>query len=117
MIQVECVTAALPTDVATAVNTQVQSLVASKYEILNVYPITVGDARYVSAMIVYNTTPATNTYVTQEALSNTLSSYAKKTEIPTIPTVPTKVSQLENDAGYITQSVADTLYEHKTTGG
>lgn len=31
-----------------------------------------------------------------------LSAYAKKSDIPTVPTVPTKVSELTNDAGYVT---------------
>ena len=38
-------------------------------------------------------------YVKTEALTTTLTSYAKKTDIPT---VPTKLSELANDSGYIT---------------
>lgn len=38
-------------------------------------------------------------YVKTEALTTTLTSYAKKTDIPT---VPTKLSELTNDSGYIT---------------
>lgn len=38
-------------------------------------------------------------YVKTEALTTTLTSYAKKTDIPT---VPTKLSELINDSGYIT---------------
>ena len=38
-------------------------------------------------------------YVKAEALTTTLTSYAKKTDIPS---VPTKLSELANDSGYIT---------------
>ena len=38
-------------------------------------------------------------YVKTEALTTTLTSYAKKTDIPS---VPTKLSELTNDSGYIT---------------
>lgn len=38
-------------------------------------------------------------YVKTEALTTTLTTYAKKTDIPT---VPTKLSELTNDSGYIT---------------
>lgn len=61
--------------------------------------------RWVSNQGYLKTVPAQ--YVTEDELSakgyakqNELSVYAKKTDIPT---VPTKVSQLENDKGYLTQ--------------
>ena len=49
------------------------------------------------------------------ALANDVG-YAKKTDIPAVPAVPTKVSQLTNDSGYITRSTADGLYVSKTEG-
>lgn len=61
--------------------------------------------RWVNNQGFLKTVPAQ--YVTEDELSakgyakqNDLSIYAKKTDIPT---VPTKVSQLENDKGYLTQ--------------
>lgn len=41
---------------------------------------------------------------------------AQKTDIPAVPTAPTKASQLTNDSGYITRSTADGLYVSKTDG-
>lgn len=69
-----------------------------------------------------------SSYVTKEELnaaidSIDLSSYALKTEIPSldgyakttdIPTVPTKVSELENDSGYLTEHQDLSAYALKT---
>ena len=54
--------------------------------------------------------------MTIDTLNGMLTTYAKKTDIPTAPTVPTKVSQLTNDSGYITRSTADSLYALKSSG-
>ena len=69
-----------------------------------------------------------SSYVTKEELNTAidsidLSSYALKTEIPSldgyakttdIPTVPTKVSELENDSGYLTEHQDLSAYALKT---
>ena len=114
MFKVDCVTAQKPDTMAQAINDKISTLTSSGYKVLNVYPITIGDSRYVSAIINYDTVPASDTqYVTTDTLNNTLATYAKKSDIPT---VPTKVSQLTNDSGYITRSTADGLYVSKTDG-
>ena len=138
MFKVECVTAQKPDTMTKAVNDTISTLTSSGYKILNVYPITIGDSRYVSAIINYETAPASEAqYVTIDTLNGMLTTYAKKsdiktvptklsaftndvgyakkTDIPTMPTVPTKVSQLTNDAGYITRAAADGLYEPKSS--
>lgn len=139
MLKVKCITEALIEPVGKTTNQELESLQSQGYEVVNVYPIPIGDSRYVGVLITYETEPVkTETYVTYEQLNSTLNNYAlkgsiptvptklsaftddvgyaKKTDIPTVPSVPTKVSQLDNDAGYITQSIADNLYEHKATG-
>ena len=69
-----------------------------------------------------------SSYATKEELTNAinsidLSAYALKTEIPSldgyaktsdIPTVPTKVSELENDSGYLTEHQDLSAYALKT---
>ena len=56
---------------------------------------------------IYALNSSLNNYATLHFVNDTLnyfrSAYAKKSEIPTIPTVPTKVSDLENDANYLTE--------------
>ncbi len=56
---------------------------------------------------IYALNSSLNNYATLRFVNDTLnyfrSAYAKKSEIPTIPTVPTKVSDLENDANYLTE--------------
>lgn len=145
MVKVECMTPQEPSAMTKAVNDKIASLVSAGYEILNVYPTTIGDSRYVSVMINYETSPkSTAEFVTVDSLNGMLTTYAKKTDIPSVPTrvsqltndsgyitnsaltdyakkselpsVPTKVSQLTNDSGYITKSTADGLYEPKATG-
>lgn len=136
MVQVECIEEGYPTSLTEKVNTKISSLVSSGYEVLNVYPVAIGDARYVSVLIVYENQPKTAAqFVTVNSLNSTLTTYAKKTDIPTVPTkvsqltndsnyvkktelpsVPTKVSELTNDSGYITQTIADGLYEPKAAG-
>lgn len=117
MFKVECVTAQKPDAITKAVNDTISTLTSSGYKILNVYPITIGDSRYVSAIINYETAPASEAqYVTIDTLNGMLTTYAKKTDIPATPTVPTKVSQLTNDSGYITRSTADSLYALKSSG-
>lgn len=145
MIKVECMTPQEPSAMTKAVNDKIASLVSEGYEVLNVYPMTIGDSRYVSIVINYETSPQpTSQFVTLESLDGVLTTYAKKTDIPTVPTkvsqltndsgyvtngtltsyarktdipsVPTKVSQLTNDSEYITKSIADGLYEPKVTG-
>ena len=114
MYKVDCVTAQKTDTLAQAINDRITTLVGSGYKIMNVYPVTIGDSRYVAAIINYETAPTSDThYVTTDVLNNTLSTYAKKSYIPT---VPTKVSQLTNDSGYITRSTADGLYVSKTDG-
>lgn len=138
MFKVECVTAQKPDAMTKAVNDTISTLTSSGYKILNVYPITIGDSRYVSAIINYETAPASEVqYVTIDTLNGMLTTYAKKTDIQTVPTklsaftndvgyakktdipatptVPTKVSQLTNDSGYITRSTADSLYALKSS--
>ena len=56
------------------------------------------------------------TYTVPGEWDGMLTTYAKKSDIPTVPAVPTKVSQLTNDSGYITRSTADGLYVSKTDG-
>ena len=139
MFKVDYVTAQKPEAMTKAVNDTISTLTSSGYKILNVYPVTIGDSRYVSAIINYETAPASEAqYVTIDTLNGMLTTYAKKSDIPTVPTklsafandagyvkktdipvvptVPTKVSQLTNDSGYITRSTADSLYELKTGG-
>lgn len=139
MYKVDCVTAQKTDTLAQAINYRITTLVGSGYKILNVYPVTIGDSRYVSAIINYETAPASEAqYVTIDTLNGMLTTYAKKSDIPTVPTklsalandvgyakktdipavpvVPTKVSQLANDSGYITRSTADSLYVSKTKG-
>ena len=114
MFKVDCVTAHKPEAMTKAVNDTISTLTSSGYKILNVYPVTIGDSRYVSAIINYETAPASEAqYVTIDALNGMLTTYAKKSDIPA---VPTKVSQLTNDSGYITRSTADGLYVSKTDG-
>ena len=114
MFKVDCVTAQKPDTMTQAINDKISTLTSSGYKVLNVYQITIGDSRYVSAIINYDTAPISDTqYVTTDTLNNTLATYAKKSDIPT---VPTKVSQLTNDSGYITRSTADGLYAPKTGG-
>ena len=98
MFKVDCVTAQKPDTMAQAINDKISTLTSSGYKVLNVYPITIGDSRYVSAIINYDTAPTSDTQ------------YAKKSDIPT------KVSQLTNDSRYITRSTADGLYAPKTGG-
>lgn len=98
MFKVDCVTAQKPDTIAKAINDKISTLTSSGYKILNVYPVTIGDSRYVSAIINYDTSPTPDTQ------------YAKKSDIPT------KVSQLTNDSGYITRSTADSLYASKAGG-
>lgn len=93
MFKVECVTAQKPDAMTKAVNDTISTLTSSGYKILNVYPITIGDSRYVSAIINYETAPASGTQK-----------------------VPTKTSELINDSGYITRSTADGLYVSKASG-
>lgn len=139
MYKVDCVTAQKTDTLAQAINDRITTLVGSGCKIMNVYPVTIGDSRYVAAIINYETPPASEAqYVTIDALSGMLTTYAKKSDIPTVPTklsalandvgyakktdipavpaVPTKVSQLTNDSGYITRSTADGLYVSKTEG-
>ena len=138
MYKVDCVTAQKTDTMTQAINDRIATLVGSGYRIMNVYPVTIGDSRYVSAIINYETAPASEAqYVTIDALNGMLTTYAKKsdiprmptklseltndvgyakkTDIPTMPTVPTKVSQLTNDSGYITRSTADSLYALKSS--
>lgn len=138
MYKVDCVTAQKTDTMTQAINDRIATLVGSGYRIMNVYPVTIGDSRYVAAIINYETAPASEAqYVTIDALNGMLTTYAKKsdiprmptklseltndvgyakkTDIPTIPTVPTKVSQLTNDSGYITRSTADSLYALKSS--
>ena len=138
MYKVDCVTAQKTDTLTQAINDRITHWVGSGYRITNVYPVTIGDSRYVSAIINYETAPASEAqYVTIDALNGMLTTYAqksdipkvptklsaftndvgyaKKTDIPTTPTVPTKVSQLTNDAGYITRAAADGLYEPKSS--
>lgn len=96
------------------VNDQCKSLVQSGYEILNVFPITIGDSRYVAAMIVYETTPAKKEeYVTVTNLNDKLAAYATVTDMnqralkTDIPKVPTSISSFTNDSGYITVSALE----------
>jgi hypothetical protein len=117
MYKVDCVTAQKTDMMTQAINDRIATLVGSGYRIMNVYPVTIGDSRYVSAIINYETAPASEAqYVTIDALNGMLTKYAKKSDIPTVPAVPTKVSQLTNDSGYITRSTADGLYVSKTDG-
>lgn len=117
MFKVECVTEQRPEAMTQAVNDKISTLTSAGYEILNVYPITIGDSRYVSAIINYETAPKSAAqYVTIDSLNGTLTTYAKKTDIPTVPKVPTKLSELTNDSGFITKTTADGLYAPKTTG-
>lgn len=117
MYKVDCVTAQKTDTMTQAINDRIATLVGSGYRIMNVYPVTIGDSRYVSAIINYETSPTSSTqYVTSNELNSALAMYAKKTDIPAVPAVPTKVSQLTNDSGYITRSTADSLYELKTGG-
>lgn len=114
MFKVEYVAAQKPDTMTKAVNDTISTLTSSGYKILNVYPVTIGDSRYVSAIINYETAPASDAqYVTIDALNGMLTTYAKKSDIPT---VPDKVSQLTNDSGYITRSTADNLYALKSSG-
>lgn len=138
MYKVDCVTAQKTDTMTQAINDRIATLVGSGYRIMNVYPVTIGDSRYVAAIINYETAPASEAqYVTIDALNGMLTTYAKKsdiprvptklseltndvgyakkTDIPTTPTVPTKVSQLTNDSGYITRSTADSLYALKSS--
>ena len=138
MYKVDCVTAQKTDTMTQAINDRIATLVGSGYRIMNVYPVTIGDSRYVAAIINYETAPASEAqYVTIDALNGMLATYAqksdipriptklseltndvgyaKKTDIPTMPTVPTKVSQLTNDSGYITRSTADSLYALKSS--
>lgn len=139
MYKVDCVTAQKTDTLAKAINDRITTLVGSGYKIMNVYPVTIGDSRYVAAIINYETAPTSEAqYVTIDVLNGMLTTYAKKSDIPTVPTklsalandvgyakktdipavpaVPTKVSQLTNDSGYITRSTADGLYVSKTEG-
>lgn len=138
MYKVDCVTAQKTDTMTQAINDRIATLVGSGYRVMNVYPVTIGDSRYVAAIINYETAPASEAqYVTIDALNGMLTTYAKKsdiprmptklseltndvgyakkTDIPTMPTVPTKVSQLTNDSGYITRSTADSLYALKSS--
>lgn len=138
MYKVDCVTAQKTDTMTQTINDRIATLVGSGYRIMNVYPVTIGDSRYVAAIINYETAPASEAqYVTIDALNGMLTTYAqksdiprvptklselkndvgyaKKTDIPTMPTVPTKVSQLTNDSGYITRSTADSLYALKSS--
>ena len=117
MYKVDCVTAQKTDTIAQAINDKISTLTSSGYKVLNVYPITIGDSKYVSAIINYDTAPTSDTqYITTDTLNRALDTYANKSDIPVIPTVPTKVSQLTNDSGYITRSTADGLYAPKTGG-
>lgn len=102
--------ASLPSKVNDACNKFVQS----GYEILSVYPITIGDSRYVAAMIVYETTPTKKEeYVTVTTLNDKLAAYATVTDMnqralkTDIPKIPTSTSSLTNDSGYITISALE----------
>ena len=86
MFKVDCVTAQKPDTMAQAINDKISALTSSGYKVLNVYPITIGDSRYVSAIINYDTSPTSDTqYVTIDTLNRTLAAYAKKSDIPTLP--------------------------------
>ena len=53
MFKVDCVTAQKPEAMMKAVNDTISTMTSSGYKILNVYPVTIGDSRYVSAIINY----------------------------------------------------------------
>lgn len=60
-----------------------------------------GDYNPATKKYVDDAIPNTSDFVTTSTLSSTLNDYAKTTDIPS---VPTNVSELTNDAGYITSS-------------
>jgi hypothetical protein len=86
MFNVDCVISQKPDTMAQAINDKISTLTSSGYKVLNVYPITIGDFRYVSAIINYDTSPTSDTqYVTTDTLNRTLAAYAKKSDISTLP--------------------------------
>lgn len=61
MYKVDCVTAQKTDTLAQAINDRITTLVGSGYKIMNVYPVTIGDSRYVAAIINYETSPTSST--------------------------------------------------------
>lgn len=114
MVQTVITDALTPSALETNVNSECKKLNESGYEILNIFPITIGDSRYVSTMIVYETTPAKKEeYVTVTSLNDKLSAYATVTDMnqralkTDIPKVPTSISSFANDSGFITTSALE----------
>lgn len=62
-------------------------------------PLT-ADVDYLTPSTAVNTYQPKGTYLTEH---QSLEGYAKISDIPAVPTVPTNVSAFENDAGYLTQ--------------
>lgn len=81
-----------------------KNFVAENYvtkEAFDNYVLSGGDAESVDLTVYAKTADVENTYAKKADIPS-LSGYALKSDIPTMPTVPTKVSELQNDANYLT---------------
>ena len=65
------------------------------------YVLSGGDAESVDLTVYAKTADVENTYAKKADIPS-LSGYALKSDIPVMPSVPTKVSELQNDANYLT---------------
>ena len=81
-----------------------KNFVAENYvtkEAFDNYVLSGGDAESVDLTVYAKSADVEKTYAKKADIPS-LSGYALKSDIPTIPTVPTKVSELQNDANYLT---------------
>ena len=81
-----------------------KNFVAENYvtkEVFDNYVLSGGDAESVDLTVYAKTADVENTYAKKSDIPS-LSGYALKSDIPVMPSVPTKVSELQNDVNYLT---------------
>ncbi len=81
-----------------------KNFVAENYvtkEAFDNYVLSGGDAESVDLTVYAKSADVEKTYAKKSDIPS-LSGYALKSDIPAIPTVPTKMSELQNDANYLT---------------
>ncbi|MBO7143725.1 MAG: hypothetical protein J6W13_02745 [Salinivirgaceae bacterium] len=81
-----------------------KNFVAENYvtkEAFDNYVLSGGDAESVDLTVYAKTADVENTYAKKADIPS-LSGYALKSDIPVMPSVPTKVSELQNDVNYLT---------------
>ncbi len=81
-----------------------KNFVAENYvtkEAFDNYVLSGGDAESVDLTVYAKSADVEKTYAKKADIPS-LSGYALKSDIPTMPTVPTKVSELQNDVNYLT---------------